>query len=880
MNPDLHREITRRLLADYAFRERGDWLREGRCPECGERELYAAAEAPWVLRCGRLNKCAWQGHVKDLYPDLFDDWSKRYRASHENPTAAADAYLSQARGFDLSRLRGLYSQESYHDAERGIASATVRFPLACGSYWERLIDRPQRFGKQKARFAPGKSHAGHWWAMPQRDLTTAEAVWLVEGIFDAIALEHHGVPAVALLSCNNYPEHALAALAKACAGRRPALVWALDSDDAGRRYLRKWVERARAAGWHCEAAQIPQQGKGKTDWNDLHLTGRLSPQDREEYLHEGALLIARSAAAKALLIHRRRGWREFPFEHGQRLYWFGLDLGKYSKAREALEIEDSGLTEEEISERAIQESGTVTEIANCFPQALYHQANPLTDEAWYYFRVTFPHRGAAVKGTFTGAQIAAASEFKKRLLHLAPGALFSGSTAQLDRLIREQTFAIKRVATVDFIGYSREHGVYVFGDLAVKDGTIHELNDEDFFDIGKLSIKTLAQSVALSINPNREDYRTDWAGLLWQCFGAKGLVALAYWLGALFAEQIRAEHKSYPFLEVVGEAGSGKSTLIEFLWKLVGRRDYEGFDPSKSTLAARARNFAQVSNLPVVLIESDREDTGAAGRPVKSFDWDELKTAYNGRSVRARGLKNSGNETYEPPFRGAIVIAQNAPVNASEAILQRIVHLHFDRGSHTPDTRRAAECLERMPMEQVSGFVLAATRREARVMQVVTERTLHHEQQLQALPAIKSMRIAKNHAQLMALVEALAEVIRLPEEQVAAAHDHIRSMAVARQQAINADHPLVEEFWETFDFLDSAERIDHSRDPKLIAVNLNHYAEAAAARRQAIPPLVELKRHLRTSRRRKFLDIRAVNSALVSKTVKCWVFEIAPERKE
>lgn len=883
MNPDLHREITRRLLADYAFRERGEWLREGRCPECGQRELYTHADHPWVLRCGRLAKCGWQGSVKDLYPDLFESWSDRYRPSYECPTAAADAYLRFARGFDLDRIRGLYSQESYHDAERGIGSATVRFALPGGGWWERLIDRPQRFGKQKARFAPGKSYGGQWWAMPARSteaLAGLPELWLVEGIFDAIALEHHGVPAVALMSCNNYPEQALGELAKACGQRRPALVWALDGDTAGRRYTKKHVERARAAGWDCKAALIPQAGKGKIDWNDAHQRGELGPKEREEYLHEGALLIADSPAAKALLIYGKRGWKSFPFEFGNRLYWFELDLGKYAKAKEMLEASDEGLTDTQIREQALLEAGGVSEIAPCYPQALYHQANPLTDEAWYYFRVSFPHGGAPVKGTFTGAQIASAAEFKKRLLHLAPGAVFSGSTQQLDRLIRTQTYNIKRVATVDFVGYSREHGAYVFGDLAVKDGVIYELNDEDFFDIGKLSIKTLAQSVALSINRDRTDYRTDWIGLLWQCFGAKGITALAYWLGALFAEQIRAEQKSYPFLEVVGEAGSGKSTLIEFLWKLVGRRDYEGFDPSKSTLAARARNFAQVSNLPVVLIESDREDTGAAGRPVKSFDWDELKTAYNGRSVRARGLKNSGNETYEPPFRGAIVIAQNAPVNASEAILQRIVHLHFDRGSHTPDTRRAAECLERIPMEQVSGFVLAATRREARVMQVVTERTLHHEQQLQALPAIKSMRIAKNHAQLMALVEALAEVIRLPEEQVAAAHDHIRSMAVARQQAINADHPLVEEFWETFDFLDSAERIDHSRDPKLIAVNLNHYAEAAAARRQAIPPLVELKRHLRTSRRRKFLDIRAVNSALVSKTVKCWVFEIAPERKE
>ncbi|MBK3844407.1 toprim domain-containing protein, partial [Paraburkholderia aspalathi] len=795
--------------------------------------------------------------------------------------AAADAYMQFSRGFEPGRVRGWYTQEHYHDSRLKAGTATVRFPVG-NTYWERLIDQPERFGKQKARFKPGASYAGQWWKPPTLNLYTADELWLVEGIFDAIALDHHGIAAVALLSCNNYPEQALADLAAGGNGKRPRLVWALDADRAGRSYTTKWVRKAREAGWQCDAAQIPQTTQSKVDWNDVHQRDQLTDANVSEYRYHGALLIAQTASDKAMLVYEKHGAREFPFDHDRRLYWFELKMDRYDKAREAAE-QHTELTEKERRDYALNEAGTISPIANCLPTVLYYQANVLTDESWYYFRVDFPHGDRPVKNTFTGGQIASPSEFKKRLLAIAPGAFYTGNGTQLDRFLERQMRAIKSVQTVDFTGYSKEHGCYVFNDLAVTAGQVHALNEEDFFDLGKLSIKTLNQSVALTINRDLKQCDFAWLDMLWQCFGAKGLVALAFWFGSLFAEQIRKEHKSFPFMEIVGEPGAGKSTLIEFMWKLLGRRDYEGFDPSKSSLAARARNFAQVSNMPVVLIEADRggEDTAKA----RSFDWDELKTAYNGRSVRAIGVKNGGNETREPPFRGAIIISQNAQVNASEAVLQRLVHLHFDRTAQTSRTKAMAEQLERMPLDTVSGFILAATTREQGVVQTVVDRTPSYETELQARPEIRSMRIAKNHAQLMALVDALALVIPLTREHRELAHRELVDMAIARQQAINADHPIVQEFWDMFDYLDGdgqEPRLNHSSDEKLVAVNLNHFATVASDRRQQIPALTDLKRHLRTSKTRKFLEIKSVRSAIrandphnrsLPEVVKCWVFQ-------
>lgn len=888
MNPSLRQDILARLMRDFEAQERGPYLQKVRCPGCGKREAFIKADEPWMLKCGRENNCGEQIHVKSLFPELFESWSERYAPKpHEkpaSPTPVADGYLRDGRGFELERIQGWYTQESYWKPQIG-GTATVRFALPGGAYWERLLDKPERFGKQKANFV-GR-YKGQWWCPPAlslEDLVEAGEVWIVEGIFDAIALYHHGIAAVSAMSCANYPDTALEQLADAAhkAGTsRPALVWALDGNRAGQNATEKHVKRARAAGWECKAAQIP--GGGKRDWNDCHQRGELTEQHRDTYRYHGDLLLAPSAMAKALIIYKRRERRECWFEYKRQLWWWKLDMDAFDRAvrAEGYDGGDQMQLDPALRDAALEQAGSVKRICTCYPTALYYQANRVTDESWYYYRVEFPNGGAPVKNTFSGGQLASASEFKKRLLGVAPGAVWTGTSQQLDTLLQDQIGNIKTVETIDFIGYSKEHGAYVFGDLAVAGGKLHQINSEDFFELGpRKQLKTLSQSVTLHINAERKAYRTDWTGQLYGAFGLRGIVALAYWLGSLLAEQIRADMGSFPFLEIVGEAGAGKSTLIEFLWKLVGRRDYEGFDPSKATMPARARNFAQVSNLPVVLIESDREQEG--GTKQKQFDWDELKTAFNGRSIRARGVKNSGNDTYEPPFRGSIVISQNAAVQAGEAIQTRICHLMFTREGQNQQTKLLAEALEKTELEHVSQFALDVAQRESQLLNLITTNARTYADRLAEDPDIKVLRIAKCHGQLMALLDCLGpEGLGLFDAQVITmASGHVQQMARERQQAINADHPLVQEFWEAYDYLEGLSEeplLNHyGKSAGQIAINLKDFERRCADYKLRTPEMRELKRYLRTSKTRKFIDAnRTVRSQirLGGTSVKCWIFQ-------
>ncbi|WP_379489027.1 bifunctional DNA primase/helicase [Novosphingobium soli] len=895
MRDDIRAALLPRLKDDFKWkRTGGEYLQGGKCPECSDHSVFAHGKNPWVLKCGRTNKCGWIGSARDLYPEIFDTWSNRYKTTPENPTAAADAYLTDARRLDLRGMRDAYSQEYYRDEARKIGSATVRFPLPGGSWWERLIDQPGRFDR-KARFAPGKSYKGQAWQRPDvsiEDMANADSIWMAEGIFNAWALEQAGQRAASTMSSNNYPAEFLRQLRAHIAAsdaplRRPQIVFAFDVGAAGTKASREFVAKARKEGWDAAAAQpMGEDENGKElDWNDLLGFDRLGQADRAEYLWHGKVLLADSAQDKAYLLWEKHRWNSFHFVFGHRTYWCSIDISivqekideyRKGRTRELKEIDQE--EEARIRQDASREALTVEEIANCAFRVLYRQREDATDETKFFLNITYPSgKRPAVKGDFTAAQLRKAANFEDRLF--AFGGVWTGNAHQLTRILQQQTPDLPDVRPLGFTGYCRDAQAYVFGQYAVAGGRVYKPNENEFFQIGKLALKLGTSEKLLDIDYDADQLDVSWLPDLWTAYGAKGIVCLTFFFASLFAEQVRAEMKSFPFLEMHGLPGTGKTTLVEFLWKLTGRENYEGFDPAKATPAAMARNLGKVGNLPVVLIEGDRREEASHS---KRFEWEELKTAYNGRSVRSRGVKNGGMETFEPPFRGAIVIEQNEPVNASRAVLERIMSLGFDMSGWSPATKAAAERLEQWPIEKISGFIVHAARREGDVMARFRQAFAQYEAELLAMPAIRTNRLAKTHGQLLAFLDAIRTIVPLNDQQQAETARFIVQMATDRQLAVNSEDPVVSLFWERFDYLEENEdpaalsgHINHHRKYQegMIAIRLNEMESRCADKRLELPSHAELIRALKTSKARRFIEQAMVNSRNDNVGgVRCWIF--------
>jgi len=865
---------------DLDFEDIGTkYLQKGKCPSCGEREIFIAREKPFQLKCNRLNQCQYEEKTRERYSYLFENLSERFPKTEENPNATADAYLQRNRGFDISQMKGWYTQ-GRRKLKNGEWADTVRFAV-CDGHWERLIDATavKANGGKKAGIKKGMSYLADCWIPPGMTIDKGDRVYVVEGIFHAIALWLAGFKAVASISANNFPWN----LIEAHKGKSIVWVIALDDDPAGHlmttKYLRQ-IREQKEIGWVALA--------GERDWDDVYRDGQLDQVFMTEAEYQGRLFTAENTNKLAYLMYLRRPAPFFLMEFRNRLY--------SAKVHQSDLTTDLGEDKLEGNREIFLKHVKIKQVANCIPNLEYLEKDIVTNEQRYFFDFKFPDKSRSCKAPLSPNAITDPRGFARSLLEHTPGGNFEGGEAVLTLLkakwLNDEHRAVRTVRSLPFVGYDESCGLYCYPTFGFHQGKELPVNSHGFIDINGNGVKTTLANFTLE---RGQDFDPEWFPDFLAVNGLNGLAVLAWWTATYFVQQIGEKQASFPFLEFTGKPGAGKSTLLRFMWRLTGRENYEGIQPSGAGASAigLSRSFGDVSNLPVILIESDKEFTDSQGRKVTvQFNWDELKRLFDYHAtLRVTGAKTTGNETRSTFWRGALGISQNNSVDSSEATLSRIVELHATKDHHTPALKPRADRLKSMNAKNLGGYLRQCLAFEQGWLTRYFEAFPRYEQRLQAVGAITEARIVTCHAQVLAAAYATQALFPDWEDtDLERLAKHLEQRAIARQQRCRSEHPDAATFWQIYHYLNERvvkisdstgereeihETLNHSAERGVVAINIEHFQEACRKAGQEVLTRAQLQRALPQSTTYKFVESRKAYSRIERRTINCWIFKKA-----
>ncbi|MGR2710521.1 hypothetical protein B7453_19375 [Pseudomonas sp. IB20] len=866
---------------DLDFKDIGDkYLQKGICPGCGERTLYIARKQPYQLKCNRLNQCQHEEKTRERYSYLFENLSERFPRTDLNPNATADAYLQRNRGFDISKMKGWYEQ-ARRQMPDGQWADTVRFPL-CNGYWERIIDATmvKANGGDKAGIKKGMSYRSGGWMPPGMAIESGDNVYIVEGIFHAIALHLAGYKVIASISANNFPWDVI----EANKGKKVRWIIALDDDKAGHLVIPKYRRQLHAMD---ELAWVALAGTDR-DWDDVYRDGQLDDAFMQEASYQGRLFVAPSPAKKAFLLHMKRPLNFFLLDFGNRLYTAKVNSDELSKESNK-ETEQDGGAQPKTREELFDKYCDIKQVANCVPHFEYIQRDALSGDQQFFFQFNFPNPAQNCKEPLAPNSIGDPRSFSKSLLERTPGGNFEGGEKVLAMLRSKWLENALTVRALPFVGYDAASKTYCYQKFGYHKGREYLANSHGYLEIGKTGLKTSLSSLSLT---RGTDFDPHWFSDFFDVNGMNGLASLAWWTGSLFAQQIRSTQESWLFFELTGDAGAGKSSLLRFLWKLLGRANYEGMKPNTTGASAigLTRALSQVSNLPVVLIESDSTVVDAQGRETTSqYNWENWKSLFDhNATLRTVGIKSSSNDTDSLIFLAALCISQNARVGGTDAILTRIAHMHATRAGHTPARKIVATRLNAIPVEELAGYLRRCLEQESNWLARYFEAFTEYESRLQANSAIQHQRIVLCHAQLMAAAKATQALFpEWSDQTMEQLYKHVESRAIDRQQLVSSENATAARFWQIYHYLNekvvtindqdgvrenTLETLNHSSDRTLIAINIEHFHNACRLAGQEVIHATQLQRALPLSSSHTFLEVRKVRSCIEKRPLNCWLF--------
>lgn len=169
---------------------------------------------------------------------------------------------------------------------------------------------------------------------------------------------------------------------------------------------------------------------------------------------------------------------------------------------------------------------------------------------------------------------------------------------------------------------------------------------------------------------------SDFMGDIVQSFDERiGIITTTFLLAGLFFDLVSKQSDGqFPILNLAGQKGSGKGSLVKMLLSPF-TAEAEEISLQNATKAGFVRKFAQVANLPIWLDEFNNN--------ISPDIIQALKNVYDGIG-RVRAFKSQDNRTYRTPILAPCILSgQEAPND--EALFSRCIAIHLPLLIHSQE---------------------------------------------------------------------------------------------------------------------------------------------------------------------------------------------------
>lgn len=769
---ELIEKIRNRILSDKNVRVTAKSINKIVCPQCDKREAFAYYDEPMAIICHRNKECGATTPIKQVYPDLFENFSKQYPATKEEPNLTAQKYL-ESRGLNPIKIK--YSQDKYYVKDCNKSFDTVVFEQN-GIKQHRLIDYK---GGDKNRFAAGTSFKNN--VYETKSVAIAKKIYITEGIIDALSLEQSNCPAIATYSSGSVPveyyeKH-----------KDKTFVIAYDNDNAGKQGIEKTIACFKELGINYQIILPPDD----MDWNDLLVKGDLGPDKIQKTLElchwRGRLFAANSA----------NDYFEIYSEHNNSPI-FTYNNATYKGHFKIITNQENG----EITRNV--KTFMLTDCELRLRYSIVDDSIEYNNQTTNIVEIKSTTNKAALT-EFNAKEISSPTAFREKLAHHRQISNCSQDNLnQITQYLFSQPSPVVR--KLQSIGYDKKSGCYVFSDfLYDKQGNRHELNKQGFFEKQKL----MPFKDELCINAIEEASPKavkEFVLAIENAFGKNGLIALGFYISTSFSHIIFKKYGSFPILNLYHAKDTGKSTLIDILNQMF-LVDWSGIPiGSGNTKKGELRKLSQKSSLVTPLSEWRLNS-------IKNiFDPSSVLNAFNRLPLEIRAKKTNGNETVEIPFNGALCFVQNDYPFMTEPEQERVIDLRFEDGSLNVKSDGFKYLISLSP-QQIAGvgdFIL----KNRLFFEEHINATIDKAKERLTADGIKN-RIAINHATAFAGTQLVARLLKLKDLSMETLYQDIQKIGLTKVRNSSTQLDIADYFFSIVDRLQHDEltgiaRIDDS----------------------------------------------------------------------